>query len=114
MCLLYGFSSHPAANLMEGDVGEFMDTYTLAFFRFMASRPGRLLRAAVGISMIVGGFAADGPAGIAFAVMGMVPLVSAVLDLCLLAPLWGLPLLGTELRLRLNRPSIKVRGPHAG
>ena len=99
---------------MAKDVNDSMDTHTMAFFRFMASRPGRLVRAAVGISMIVGGFAADGPAGVAFAVMGMVPLVSAALDLCLLAPLWGLPLLGTELRQRLNRPSIKVRGPHAG
>jgi hypothetical protein len=91
-----------------------MDNLSAIYFRFMASRPGRLMRGAVGATMIIGGFAAEPPGGLYYAAAGMLPLVAAVLDLCLLAPIWGLPLMGTELRRKLSGPTVKVRGPQAG
>ena len=91
-----------------------MDNLSAIYFRFMASIPGRLTRGALGVTMIVGGFAAEPPGGLYYAAAGMLPLVAAVLDLCLLAPLWGLPLMGNELRQKLSGPSVKMRGPQAG
>lgn len=60
------------------------------FPRFVASKPGRLLRVAFGASLVGAGlFAFGGPAGIALAAFGLVPIVTGALNLCPVAPLWG-------------------------
>jgi hypothetical protein len=60
----------------------------MAFARFMASTAGRLARvvaglALIGIGLVVGGW------GYVLAVVGLVPLLAGILDVCLFAPLFG-------------------------
>lgn len=65
---------------------------------FMASRTGRWTRMLAGTSLVVGGLSSSSGGGKVLALVGLVPLLSAALDVCLLAPLFGLPLNGKALR----------------
>lgn len=65
---------------------------------FMASRAGRWTRMLAGASLMVGGLSSHSGGGKALALVGLVPLLAGVLDVCLLAPLFGLPLEGKALR----------------
>ncbi len=70
-----------------------------AFIHFMASSTGRLARIVAGIALIAFGlFGLSGTVGVVVAVVGLVPLLAGVLDLCLFAPLVGLPLNGAKIR----------------
>ena len=70
-----------------------------AFFRFLASSTGRLVRAVAGLILIVVGiWAIGGVVGWILAVIGLVPLVAGVFDWCFFAPLFGLPFAGPRLR----------------
>ncbi len=74
-----------------------------AFVTFMASTTGRLVRIVAGIVLIlVGLFALNGTsgatAGIVVAVIGLVPLLAGLFDVCLFAPLFGYPLSGAKIR----------------
>ncbi len=70
-----------------------------AAFQFLASTPGRVIRAGAGVLLIlVGLLAVQGVAGIVIALVGLAPLAAGVFDLCLFAPLAGLPLSGSRLR----------------
>ena len=70
----------------------------MSFARFMASPAGRALRIVAGLALIVIGLGIlGGTRGIVLAVVGVVPLMAGLLNLCLLAPLFGAPLRGSEL-----------------
>lgn len=67
------------------------------FARFMASGWGRLARVVFGISLIVAGlFVIAGPAGIAVAVFGLVPIGAGTFNLCPIAPAWGGHFIGAK------------------
>jgi hypothetical protein len=69
------------------------------FVGFMASTTGRLVRMVAGIALIaVGLIAVGGTGGTIIAVVGLVPLLAGLLDVCLFAPLFGNPLSGPKIR----------------
>jgi Inner membrane protein YgaP-like, transmembrane domain len=71
----------------------------MGFAQFMSSGLGRGLRIVAGIILIAVGLAVvGGTSGIVLAVVGLVPLLAGVLDVCLFAPLFGAPLKGTDVR----------------
>ena len=71
----------------------------MGFAKFMSSGLGRGLRIVIGLALIVLGlFSVGGTGGIILAVVGAVPLLAGILDVCLFAPLFGGPLKGAEAR----------------
>lgn len=71
------------------------------FFRFIASPAGRWTHALAGGTLLTAGLL-QGRKGLPLAAAGLVPLAAGAFDLCLLAPLTGLPLQGEALRQQLN------------
>jgi hypothetical protein len=72
-------------------------------FRFLAGSTGRLVRAVAGVVLIVLGlFAIMGLGGYIVALVGLVPLAAGVFDVCVFAPLVGLPFKGPQLRTKLG------------
>ena len=68
-----------------------------AFSRFMASGWGRLIRAGMGVTIILCGlFAIGGGIGLAVAAFGLLPIASGVFNLCPIAPAWGGHFFGTR------------------
>ena len=65
---------------------------------FMVSRRGRWARMLAGASLLAGGLASNSGGGKVLALVGLVPLLEGALDVCLLAPFFGLPLKGVALR----------------
>jgi hypothetical protein len=66
---------------------------------FLASSNGRIARIAAGIVLIaIGAFALQGAGQIVLIVIGLIPLIAGLFDLCFFAPLAGLPLSGKEIR----------------
>ena len=75
----------------------------MGFAKFMSSGLGRGLRIVAGIVLIaVGLTVVGGTGGTVLAVVGLVPLLAGVLDVCLFAPLFGAPLKGVDVRARAN------------
>jgi hypothetical protein len=73
----------------------------MGFAQFMSSGVGRGLRIVAGIILIAVGLAVvGGTGGIVLAVVGLVPLLAGVFDVCLFAPLFGAPLKGADVRAR--------------
>jgi len=74
----------------------------MGFARFMSSVWGRLLRIVAGIVLIVVGLSlVGGVGGILIAVVGAVPLLAGLLDICIIGRLLlRTPLKGAELRQR--------------
>lgn len=66
----------------------------MAFVSFMSSTAGRLLRIVAGIALIVIGLAAGGTGGTILAVVGLVPLLAGIGNVCLFGPLLGADLKG--------------------
>ncbi|MBI4671533.1 MAG: DUF2892 domain-containing protein [Chloroflexi bacterium] len=65
----------------------------------MASPTGRIGRIVAGIALIaVGIFVLGGTTGIIVAVIGVLPLLAGLFDLCVFAPLFGCPLNGAKIR----------------
>lgn len=70
----------------------------MAFCTFMASAAGRGLRILAGLALVLVGLAAvQGTGGTVLAVVGMVPLLAGILNVCLFAPLFRCPLSGAGL-----------------
>jgi hypothetical protein len=66
---------------------------------FLASGNGRIVRAVVGLALILWGlFGLQGAVGTLIAVVGAVPFVAGLFDFCVFAPLFGLPLSGPKIR----------------
>lgn len=69
------------------------------FVKFMASTSGRLTRIVAGIALVVWGwFFLSGTTGLIVAVVGLVPLLAGVFDVCVFAPLFGNPFSGPKIR----------------
>ncbi|MBN1200587.1 MAG: DUF2892 domain-containing protein [Anaerolineae bacterium] len=72
------------------------------FLNFLASRNGRITRLVIGVILLVIGLAIGFSGGSLFgwilAVIGLFPVIGGALDLCLLAPFFGKPLKGAEIR----------------
>jgi hypothetical protein len=66
----------------------------MSFSKFMSTGLGRSLRVIAGVILIVLGFVGGG-GWITLSIVGLVPLVAGVMNVCLLAPLMGQPLKGS-------------------
>ena len=74
-----------------------------AFFKFIASPTGRLTRVIAGLALAAWGyFGLAGTTGIIVIVIGLVPLLAGLFDVCVFAPLFRLPFGGGELRKSLK------------
>jgi hypothetical protein len=67
--------------------------------KFLASKTGRIIRVLAGIALVAWGLLGlSGTAGIIVAVIGLVPLLAGLFDVCVFAPLFGNPFKGPEIR----------------
>jgi hypothetical protein len=69
---------------------------------FLASQPGRVVRAVFGLALIAAG-ALLGGYWWALAVVGLVPLTAGIFDFCVLAPLFRMPFSGRRFREAVRR-----------
>ena len=67
---------------------------------FLASNNGRIARIVAGLVLIVLGFTTTGAGQIILIVVGLVPLAAGIFDVCVFAPLAGLPFNGKDIRKR--------------
>lgn len=76
----------------------------MGFAKFMSSGTGRILRIVAGLALIaVGVFLMQGVWGIVVAVVGAVPFLAGVFDVCVIGALFlGTPFKGDELRADLK------------
>jgi hypothetical protein len=75
-----------------------------AFFGFIASPAGRVIRIIAGLALILIGLLVVGDLwGWVLAIVGLVPLFAGLFDRCVFAPLFGLPFVGPRLREALQR-----------
>ncbi|HUY40437.1 MAG TPA: DUF2892 domain-containing protein [Candidatus Dormibacteraeota bacterium] len=65
---------------------------------FLSSGTGRVVRIVAGLILIALGWWMHTTAGTVVAVVGLVPLLAGIFDVCLFAPLFGLPLSGKRIR----------------
>lgn len=75
----------------------------MGFAAFMASAVGRWLRVIVGLALVIGGLALSFQAGstvtgVIMVVVGLVPLLASIFDVCIFAPLFGAPFSGPKIR----------------
>lgn len=71
----------------------------MSFAKFMASWTGRIIRFIAGIVLLyVGLVSVRGTVGIILAVIGLVPLLASIFDVCVFAPLFGGPFRGKDAR----------------
>jgi hypothetical protein len=70
---------------------------------FLASRNGRWVRILAGTGMVMAGAASGTNRGRWVALAGLVPLLTGLLDVVPVAPLFGLPAQGEALRRKLGR-----------
>lgn len=76
-----------------------MNDSSRAFAVFMASPAGRLLRIIAGLALIAWGWSMhERPAGIVLMVVGLAPLLAGVFNVCLIAPIIGVPFAGKDAR----------------
>ncbi len=74
----------------------------MKFLSFMSSTAGRAVRVVLGAAMIAIGSALGG-GWIALAVVGILPLLTGALDICLFAPLARMPLAGKAFRKAISQ-----------
>ena len=71
----------------------------MALIKFLASSTGRWVRIAAGIVLIaLGVLVVKDIGGIILAVVGLVPLIAGIVDICVFAPLFGASLSGPKIR----------------
>ena len=71
----------------------------MKFSKFMASIAGRLIRIIAGaVLMYIGFFVMKNTAGYIIEVIGVAPLLAGIFDVCIFAPLFGMPFTGTAIR----------------
>lgn len=74
-----------------------MATASLAFASFMAGPLGRLLRILAGLALIAWGWSMRATTGgIVLMIVGLVPLLAGILNVCLIAALIGAPFRGRD------------------
>ncbi|HSO70046.1 MAG TPA: DUF2892 domain-containing protein [Arachnia sp.] len=69
---------------------------------FMSSTAGRITRAAIGVVLLVVAFITGGVWAWVLGILGAVFVTVGVADVCLLAPLFGKPLKGADVRASLH------------
>ena len=69
----------------------------MAFAKFMSSGVGRSARIVAGVALVIFG-AFLGGGWLALVVVGLVPLLAGVSDVCIFAPLFGQPFSGETIR----------------
>lgn len=69
----------------------------MALAKFMASPIGRGGRVLLGLILIVAGFMVGETAGWVISAVGLVPLALGAANICVLAPILGVPFKGSEL-----------------
>jgi hypothetical protein len=68
-----------------------------AFIRFMASPTGRILRIVAGSAIVASGLMITGGSkGTLIAAVGLLPILTGVLNICVIGPLFGKPLRGSR------------------
>jgi len=72
----------------------------MVFAKFMATPFGRTIRIVAGIALIGAGVYVGGTWGIVLGVIGAVPLLAGVFNVCGIAPLLGVPFSGSRVRTR--------------
>jgi hypothetical protein len=70
----------------------------MGFTKLMATPLGRLVRIVAGIVLIGIGIYAGTTWGVVLGVVGAVPLLAGIFNVCLFAPLFGAPFSGARLR----------------
>lgn len=75
----------------------------MGFASFMASAIGRWSRIIVGLALITGGLllafqAGNMVVGVIMTVVGLLPFLAGVFDVCIFAPLFGAPFSGPKIR----------------
>lgn len=80
-----------------------MDFARSAFGQFMASMAGRITRVIAGIVLIGLGIWVGGTWGIVLDVVGAVPLLAGLFDVCIFSALFGGPLSGEKIRSLVRR-----------
>ncbi len=71
----------------------------MGFARFMSSSAGRLLRILAGIALIIIGLLwVHGTGGIILAIVGLVPLIAGLANVCVFAPLFGGPFFARDIK----------------
>ena len=74
-----------------------------AFFGFLASGSGRIVRIIAGLLLIgIGILWVQGSAGWVLVIIGLVPLLAGAFDKCVFAPLFKLPFDGSQLRQKIK------------
>lgn len=69
----------------------------MAFARWMAEWPGRILRIVAGLILIYLGLrVVEGAWGTVLAIIGIVPILAGILNVCLIAPILGAPFRGRD------------------
>ncbi len=76
----------------------------MGFAKFMSSGTGRVLRIVAGLALIlVGLLVLKGIAGIILAVIGAIPMIAGLFDICVIGALFlGTPLRGDEVRAEIQ------------
>ena len=93
-----------ALSRLSIDVGKTkMNFARSAFGQFMANPYGRGVRVIAGIAFIVLGFWLGTGWGIALAVVGLVPLLAGLFDVCVFSALFGGPFSGEKIRALIKR-----------
>lgn len=70
----------------------------MKFSQFMANPVGRIIRVLAGAVLIAVGIAMKSTGGYVLAVVGALPLAAGVFDVCIFAPLFGMPFTGRAIR----------------
>ncbi len=70
----------------------------MKFSQFMASSMGRILRVIAGAVLIGIGISMKSTSGYVIAVIGALPLLAGVFDVCVFAPLFHMPFTGKKIR----------------
>jgi hypothetical protein len=66
----------------------------MALAKFMAQPIGRGIRILLGLAIIAFGLMTGGTVGIVLAVVGVLPIAMGVFNMCLIAPILGVPFSG--------------------
>lgn len=76
------------------------------FARFLNSPAGRLARIIIGAGLIYWGYTRlTTPTGLAFMIIGLIPLAAGLFNLCLICALLGGPVSGADIARRNRSPS---------
>jgi hypothetical protein len=76
-----------------------MDFYQSSLGQFLASSTGRVVRVIAGIVLIVWGYMLlTSVAGFVLVIIGLVPLLAGLFDVCVISALLGGPFQGTAIR----------------